>query len=192
MQHVSSFPDWTDWSGQCVETSQHASPVRAGFSLLHPLLLPPPVPPAPLLFLPGLSLAVVTVHRAVRNTVCPAAPVTNPREILLPGNGPGFEILLVLGNAGERHSGRLVVLPGLVTGLLPCPKRSSGPRAICGRMRGADSTLVRGWVVVRGCALRGGDLFGDGPHLLLGDIRVVLDGERDGEVRFVELVPEAS
>lgn len=171
-----------------VETSQHASPVGAGFSLLHPLLLPPPVPPAPLPFLPGLCLAVVTV----RNTVCPAAPVTNPREILLPGNGPRFEILLVLGNAGERNSGRLVVLPGLITGLLPCPERSSGPRAICGRMRGAGGTHVRGWVVVRGCALRGGDLFGDGPHLLLGDIRVVLDGERDGEVRFVKLVPEAS
>ena len=165
-------------------------PVGAGFPLLHPLLLPPPLPPAPLLSLPG----VVTVHRAVRHTVRPAAPVTNPREVLLPGNGPGFEILLVLGDAGERHPGRVVVLPGLVTGLLPRPEGpSAGRRAIRGRMRGAGGgALLRDGVVVPGRALRRRDLFGDGPHLMLGDVRVVLDGERDGEVRFVELVPEAS
>lgn len=60
-------------------------------------------------------------------------------------------------------------------------------------MRGAFGTRVRSWcVVIAGCALRSGDLLGDGPHLLLGDVRVVLDGERDGEVRFVELIPETS
>lgn len=46
--------------------------------------------------------------------------------------------------------------------------------------------------MIAGCALRSGDLLGDGPHLLLGDVRVVLYGERDGEVRFIELIPEAS
>lgn len=60
-------------------------------------------------------------------------------------------------------------------------------------MRGAFGTRVRSWcVVIAGCALRSGYLLGDGPHLLLGDVRVVLDGERDGEVRFVELIPETS
>lgn len=167
-------------------------PVGAGFALLHHLPLARPLPLAPLLSLPVLRLAVVTVDRAVRNTVRSAASVTNPGEILLPRNGPGFEILLVLGNTGERHSGRVVVLPGLVAGLLPCPERCSGLRAVCGRLRGAGGTRVRGWVVTPECALRGGNLFSDGPHLLLTDVRVVLDSERDGEVRFVELVPETS
>lgn len=146
-----------------------------------------PLTPAPLLSVPRLRLAVA-------DTVCPAAPVTDPREILLPGNRPGLEILFVLGVAGERHSRRPVVLPGLVTGLLSCPERSSAPRAVFGRVRGAGGTgtLLRGRVVIPGGALRGRDLFGDRSHLLVGDVRVVLDGERDGEVRFVELVPEAS
>jgi len=156
-------------------------PVWAGFALHH-RLISPPLPPTPLLSVPRVCLAVVTV----RNSGCPAAPVTNPREIILPGNGPGFEIPCVLRNTGERHFWRVVILPGFVTGLLSCPERAPAPRR-----RGAGGTLLRARVVIPGRALRGGDLFGDGPHLLL-DVRVVLDGERDGEVRFVELVPESS
>lgn len=167
------------------------SPVGAGFCLLHPPLLPPPLPrPAPLL--PRLSLAVVTLQRAVRKTVRPAAaPVSDPREILFPRDWPWFEILFVLGNAWERHFGWMVVHPGLVAGFLTPPKWSPGPRTICqrpGRTTGGTHP-VWVWVV---CALRGGHLLGDGPNLLLGDFRVVLDGERNGQVRFVELVPEAS
>lgn len=94
-------------------------PVGAGFALLHHLLLPPSLPLAPLLSLPRLTLDVVSIHRAVRHTVCPAPLVINPREILLPGDGPWFEILLVLRDAGERYSRGVVVFPGLVAGLLP-------------------------------------------------------------------------
>lgn len=167
-------------------------PVGAGVALLHHLPLPHPLPLAPLLSLPMLRLAVGTVDRAVRHTVRSAASVTNPGEILLPRNGPGFEILLVLGNTGERHSGRVVVLPGLVAGLLSRPERSSGLRTVCVRLRGAGGTQVRGWAVIPECALRGANLLGDGAHLLFADVRIVLDGERDGEVRFVELVPKTS
>lgn len=158
----------------CVCVCVSVSPVGAGSPLLHPLLPSPPLArPGPLL---GAAL------RAVRNTVRPAAaPVTDPGEILLPGDGPGFEILLVLGDAGKRHFGRVVVLPGLVTGLFTRPGRPPGARAICLRPWGA--TPLR---VVRG------NLLGDGPDLLVGDFRVVLDGERDGQIRLVELVPEAS
>lgn len=159
------------------------SPVGAGSPLLHPLLPSPPLPqPGPLLA--GLCPALGAALRAVRNTVRPAAaPVTNPRKILLPGDGPRFEILLVLGDAGKRHFGRVVVLPGLVTGLFTRPGRTPGARAIYLRPRGASRGAQVG---VRG------NLLGDGPDLLLGDFRVVLDGERDGQVRLVELVPEAS
>lgn len=104
-----------------------------------------------------------------------AAPiVVNPGEVLFPGNGPGSVVLLVLGHAGEG----LVVLPGSVP---PRPERA--PRSLrCGRaLRGGP-----------GAGLRVRELLGDGAHLLLRDVRVVLDGERDGQVRLVELVPEAS
>lgn len=72
-----------------------------------------------------LPVGAGSALRAVRSTVRPVAPV-NPGEVLLPGDGPGFEILLVLGNTGERHPGRVVVLPGLVAGLLPRPGSPPG------------------------------------------------------------------
>ena len=109
---------------------------------------------------------------AVRDAVRPAPPVADPREILPPGNGPGLEILFVLRDAGER----LVVLPGLVSGLPPRPERAPAPT------RGTPGARV---------ALRVGDPLRDGAELRLGDVRVVLDGQRDGQVRLVELVPEA-
>lgn len=153
------------------------SPVGAGSPLLRHLLPSPPLPqPGPLL--PGLR----PVLGAVRNAVRPAAaPVTNPGEILLPGDGPRFEILLVLGDAWKRHFGRVVVLPGLVTGLFTRPGRPPGARAIYLRPWGATQVRVER-----------GNLLGDGPDLLIGDFRVVLNGERDRQVRLVELVPEAS
>lgn len=157
------------------------SPVGAGSPLLHHLLPSPPLPqPGPLLA--GLCPVLGAALRAVRNTVRPAAaPVTNPGEILLPGDGPRFEILLVLGDAWKRHFGRMVVLPGLVTGLFTRPGRPPGAWAICLRPWGATQVRVER-----------GNLLGDGADLLIGDFRVVLDGERDRQVRLVELVPEAS
>lgn len=165
---------YSNISSPCFNVSQRVSPVAAGFVLL---LLPQPLlAPAPL---PSLPRARVRVHRTARNLT---PSVTDPGEVLLPGNGPGFEVLLVLRYPGERHWGRVVVFPGLIDGLLPRPERSPGPCSICGYPGGAGPCT----------RFRGGDLFGDGAHLLVADVGVVLGGERDREVRFVQLVPEAS
>lgn len=130
----------------------------------------------------GAGFGLLPPPRAVRTTVHPAAPITDPGEVLLFGDGPGFEILFVLSGAGERHSRPVVVLPGFVAGLPPRPEGPPGPRSVRARRRRAPGRR----------ALRVRNLFGDGPNLLIADVRVVLDSKRDGEVRFVELVPEAS
>lgn len=138
-------------------------------------------------------MLVLAVYWTVRNAARPA--VTNPGEILLLGNGPGFEVLRVLRNTGERHVGRSVVLTGLVAELPSTPERSfptTRPES-CGAVhddRERGSTGV-GSAGVGSAVVRGGHVFGDGSHLLLGDVRVVVDGERDREIGFVKLIPEA-
>lgn len=96
--------------------------------------------------------------------------VTDPGEVFLPGYGPGLKVLLVLGDTGERHTGRLVVLTGLVARLPARLERPPGPGDISGLQLRSGGAQVRRRVTVCGCALGCCDLFGDGADLLLAEV----------------------
>ena len=86
----------------------------------------------------------------------------------------------------------MVVLPGLVTELTATPERlPSGPDVI-DECQGGSTTVVRGEGAAAPVDSVRGHLFGDGSHLLLRDVGIVLDGERNREIGFVKLVPEPS
>lgn len=107
--------------------------------------------------------------------------VTNPWKVVFFWNGPWFVVLFVLGQAGERR-----VLALFVTRLRASATLPSVASAVRRRER---VSVLRGDVVALLRSL-GRNVSGHRADLLVRDIRVVLDGQWDGQVRFVELVPE--
>ena len=103
----------------------------------------------------------VTVYWTVRHTGRPVASVTNPGEIVLSGNGPGFEILRVLRNGGKRHDGWMVVLPGLVTELSATPERLPTRPDVIDERQGGSGAVVRGEGAAAPVDAVRGHLFGD-------------------------------
>lgn len=104
----------------------------------------------------------------------------NPWEIVFFWNGPRFIVLFILGHAGERR-----VLGRFVTRLRALAMHSVDSAVL----RRGNVSVLRSGVAMRLRSL-GGNVSGDRSDLLICDMRVVLDGQWDGQVRFVKLVPE--